>query len=91
MAGALAKGIHQAHPAEDIEVEVWEENIPVVHLFLKLRTQRRHAGMGAMVGFDYTPLFHLLDRQYPDRDDWEAAFDAFRIMEEAAIEAANTI
>lgn len=89
MAGKLAEMPRQAPQPEDIEVVVWEENLPAAVLFLRMFTQRRYAGMGAFVGFDYQPLFGFLDRDHKDRDAWEAAFADFRIMESAAVEAAN--
>ena len=88
MAGALARRAAQA-PPQDREIGVWAENLPAVNLFLELFTQRSYAGMGAFVGFRHEVLYARLDRLYQDKDRWEAAYADFRVMELAAVEAAN--
>lgn len=48
--------LHQA-AAERPALRVWEENWPVLRLFLAMATQWRHAGMaGLPVGLDYAAL-----------------------------------
>ena len=58
MSDAAALGIVMPEqPPEDFEV--WEENWPVVELFLRVQTQWR-TGMNGPIGLDYTAVAWVL-------------------------------
>lgn len=68
------------------EVEVWPENWPVVALFCRLGTQW-NAGHAGATGLRYEAVYPLLDRSYPDADEWDRALDDLQLMERAALAA----
>jgi len=74
------------YPHED--VEIWPENIPAYDLFAYMRTQWRGAGMG-VIGLDYTPLHHKMDRMQLTRDEYEDLEESIQVMEASAIGAMN--
>jgi len=39
---------------------------------------------------DYGPLFHRLDRLYPDPDDWQDAYADIRALERVALDAMHS-
>jgi len=72
---------------EDYEtdpVELLPENEVVFDLFCSLGTQWR-VGMSGATGLDYGALYPLLDRQYPDLNEWRQAFADIRAMEIEAL------
>jgi hypothetical protein len=75
---------------EDIEItyEVLPDNWPVFCLFEQVRTQWRSAGMGGVLGLDYTVVFRLLDR-IAEGTDWDEMLDDLRVMETAAMSTIN--
>lgn len=68
--------------------EVWEENGPVLELFLACATQWRMDGMsGTVLGLDYPGVEALLRlRKVRDR---AAVFADLQVMERAALEVLN--
>jgi hypothetical protein len=68
----------------DIEVDVWPENWPAVEIFLRLDTQWR-VGFGGATGLVYEALYPLLDRFFPDPDEWLQAFDDIQHLESVAL------
>lgn len=73
--------------AQDQTVHVWPENWPVWLLFCRASTQWRTGATGACIGLDYSSVFALLDRQFTDPADWQAAFDDLQHIERAALRA----
>ena len=69
-------------------VEVWPENLEAYELFAYMRTQWRGAGMG-IIGLDYTPLHHKMDRMQLTRNEYEDLEESIQVMEAAAIGAMN--
>lgn len=73
---------------EDYEgdpVEVWPENWTAVQLFRELRTQWRSGGMGGLIGMDYMPLFHKMDRLGLNAVEYAQLEDDIRVMEAEAL------
>ena len=71
--------------AED-DFEVWEENWPVVALFLRAQTQWRTT-MNGVLGLDYGAVAWLL-RLY-EVEDQRSMFEDLQVMEAAAMAALN--
>lgn len=71
---------------QNADCEVWPENWPIVQLFCRLSTQWQISMSGA-VGLKYESLYPLLDRHYPDADEWQQAFDDIQMMEREALSA----
>lgn len=71
------------------DVDVWPENEPAFFLFSALQTQWR-AGVTGLIGLDYTPLFHKMDRMSLSPEEYEELEDDIRTMEYAAIAAMNS-
>jgi hypothetical protein len=71
--------------AED-DFEVWEENWPVVGLFLRAQTQWRTT-MNGVLGLDYGAVAWLL-RLY-EVEDQRSMFEDLQVMEAAAMAALN--
>lgn len=42
--------------------------------------------MGGFLGLDYSALYPLLDRRFPDPDDWSLVFEDIQAMESAALD-----
>lgn len=57
-----------------------------MQLFLRLSTQWR-VGFNGPTGLDYTAVYPLLDRMFPDPVDWDLAFDDVQIIEREALAA----
>jgi hypothetical protein len=70
------------------EVDLWPDNWPAVRLFIRYSTQWR-AGGGGPIGLDYNPILHDLDRRNLPSDEYEALFDAVRVIETTALEELN--
>jgi hypothetical protein len=66
------------------DVEIWPENERAVNLFIKLSTQWR-AGMGGLIGLDYSPLFVLMERMKLTDADFDQVFDDIRVIEREAL------
>lgn len=81
-AKAAAAGYQFEHA--EFEIPVWEENLPVVQILIDMRRQL-NVSMGGAVGFIYASLYPLLDRVFPDPDQWMEAFRDFQVMESVAI------
>lgn len=58
----------------------------MVMLFCAIGTQW-NIGMGGPTGLRYEAIYPLLDRRYPDSEEWQQAFDDLQTMERAALEA----
>jgi hypothetical protein len=54
---AIIDAVQQDSPTYDFEV--FEENWPIVKLFMQMQTQWVVAGMGAFIGFNYQSLEFL--------------------------------
>jgi hypothetical protein len=65
------------------EFEVWEENWPVVELFLRVQTQWR-TGMSGVVGLDYTAVAWVL-RLIAEEANHRALLEDLQIMEGAVL------
>jgi hypothetical protein len=85
-ADAAALGIVMPEqPPEDFEV--WEENWPVVEMFLRAQTQWRTT-MNGLLGLDYGAVAWLL-RLY-EVEDQRALLEDLQIMEAAAMMVINS-
>jgi len=42
--------------------------------------------MGQLLGLDYSAVYPLLDRRFPDPDDWNLMFEDIQAMESAALD-----
>ncbi len=85
-ADAAALGIVMPEqPPEDFEV--WEENWPVVEMFLRAQTQWRTT-MNGVLGLDYGALAWLL-RLY-EVTDQRALLEDLQVMEAAAMMVINS-
>lgn len=71
----------------DEVVEVWPENVQAYNLFASLRTQWRSAGMAGVLGLDYNPLFHKMDRMELTAEEYLDLEDDIRAMEYEALAA----
>ncbi len=65
------------------DFEVWEENWPVVDLFLRVQTQWR-TGMSGVVGLDYTAVAWVL-RLIAEEANHRALLEDLQIMEGAVL------
>lgn len=63
--------------------EVWEENWPVLELFLKLQTQWR-VGMNGLIGMDYCAVAWVLKLMTPE-DQHLSLLEDLQIMEGAVL------
>lgn len=81
-----AAGLTEADFPEEV-VEIWPENVQAYNLFAALRTQWRSAGMAGVLGLDYTPLFHKMDRMSLTDEEYLDLEDDIRAMECAALSA----
>lgn len=68
------------------EFEVWEENWPIVEMFLRMQTQWR-IGMNGPTGLDYA-AFEWLCRLYPAKDT-ALLFEGVQLMEYTALSCFN--
>lgn len=68
------------------DFEVWEENWPVLEMFLRCQTQWRTT-MSGLLGLDYTAVAWLL-RLY-EVEDQRALLEDLQVMEGAAMMALN--
>jgi hypothetical protein len=85
-ADAAAFGIAlPEQPANDFEV--WEENWPVVEMFLRVQTQWRTT-MSGILGLDYAAVAWLL--KLYEVEDPRALLEDLQIMEAAAMMALNS-
>ena len=84
-----AAGLTEADFPDEV-VEVWPENVQAYNLFASLRTQWRSAGMAGVLGLDYTPLFHKMDRMGLTAEDYLDLEDDIRAMEYEALAAMHT-
>lgn len=84
-ADAAALGV--ALPEQPVEAfEVWEENWPVVEMFLRCQTQWRTT-MNGVLGLDYGAVAWLL-RLY-EVEDQRALLEDLQVMEAAAMAVLN--
>lgn len=81
-----AAGLTEADFPDEV-VEVWPENVAAYNLFASLRTQWRSAGMAGVLGLDYTPLFHKMDRMNLTAEEYLDLEDDIRAMEYEALTA----
>lgn len=70
--------------AKDWFFDLWEENWPVIDLYIQIQTQWR-VGMGGPYGLDYNVVFHELDRRDLDRDEYDELMASVRVIEETAL------
>lgn len=68
------------------DCEVWEENWPVLEMFLRCQTQWRTT-MGGLLGLDYGAVAWIL-RLY-EVEDQRAMLENLQIMESAAMAVLN--
>lgn len=66
------------------DIEVWDDNWPVLEFFMQYSTQWRLAANGP-VGFDYTILHHYLDRNKITGEAFENFINDFQVIEKAAL------
>lgn len=71
------------------EFEVWPENMAAITLFSTLSTQWI-VGTGGIVGLNYIPLFHCLDRMKLSEQEYDWLFNDVRVIESEALKAINT-
>lgn len=67
---------------------LWPEHVEPFLLFARLQTQWRTSATG-VIGMDYNVVLHELDRMSLDRDTYDDYFDAFRVLEFAAVKHIN--
>jgi hypothetical protein len=84
-AAAMGIPIPDVEPPKDFEV--WEENWPVVEMFLRVQTQWRTT-MSGVLGLDYGAVAWLL-KLYAVEDP-RALLEDLQIMEAAAMMALNS-
>lgn len=70
-------------PIEEEHYEVFEENWQTVLMFLRCQTQWRTAGMGGMIGMDYS-VIQWMFKVYKVEDERQQLED-LQIMEAAAL------
>ena len=69
-------------PARSLRApRLFPENRDAWDVFLRMTTQARVAGMGGVVGFDYTPLPFVFRMVGVGRDDWAETFEKVRALE----------
>lgn len=83
-----AIGLSRADYSEDDEevVEVWPENVPVYNLWHIVGDQWR-SGPGGIFSLDLLPVFHELDRQGLEREEYDAMLTGIKTMAAVALEA----
>jgi len=84
-AAALGVALPEQEPEGDFEV--WEENWPVVEMFLRAQTQWRTT-MNGVLGLDYGALAWLF-KMY-SVDDPRALLEDLQVMEAAALATINS-
>ena len=70
-------------PVEEEHYEVFEENWQTVLMFLRCQTQWRTAGMGGMIGMDYS-VIQWMFKVYKGENERQQLED-LQIMEAAAL------
>lgn len=75
---------------DDEALEVWPENWAVFRILTQLQTQWYRVGMtGQATGLNYASAFPLLDRAFPDPDEWDEALHDLTVAEIAALGVMN--
>lgn len=67
------------------QVDVWPDNVEALNLFIQFSTQWR-TGPGGVVGLDYTPLLHRMDRMELSTVRYDELLEDIRACEDAALE-----
>lgn len=70
------------------DVDVWDENWDVLHLYAKFSTQWR-VGMAGPTGLDMTIFFHELDRKKVPDDEYDEMLWKLSVIEDAALKHLN--
>lgn len=78
---------HARNAARRSETALWVDNVRSYQLFERFRTQMISVGMGGVVGLNYIPLQHYLDKTAKDDEDWEDLFSDFQACESAMVDA----
>ena len=69
---------------------IWPSHLPVVSLFLALRTQWRVTGFGRVLGLDYPSVVAAMDLRGVKRKRRGELFHQLRTMETAALGVLNS-
>lgn len=85
----LAKKQAAANKADGVLV-LYEENLRSYQLFERFRSQVISVGMGGIVGLNYIPVQHYLDRITKTDDEWEDLFSDFQACESAMVKAISS-
>lgn len=87
-AETLARTAHRPEDFPEPCVDLWLENEWPVALYTRLSSQWR-AGPGGLIGLDYGPLFHELDRVHLSAAEYDDTLSAVRVIERAALSILN--
>ncbi|UBB18370.1 DUF1799 domain-containing protein [Comamonas odontotermitis] len=89
MAGA--HNLVQQEPVAPRSICLFIDNIRSYEIFRRFRSQVVSVGMGGIVGLNYVPVHHYLDKTAKDDDEWEDLFSDFQACEAAMVEAIQKI
>ncbi len=67
------------------QVELWPECVLPIELFSRVATQWR-VGAGGPIGLDYNVVYHELQREALDSEQYDEVMAGIRIIERAALE-----
>ncbi len=67
------------------QVELWPECVLPIELFSRVATQWR-VGAGGPIGLDYNVVYHELQREALDGEQYDEVMAAIRVIERAALE-----
>ena len=74
---------HKKAKYEDMRrFKVWQEHWDVFKLYLRMRTQWRTT-FGGVIGLDYMPIFHELDRMDLPKSEYDGYFRCIQVLESA--------
>jgi hypothetical protein len=79
-------GLVLPEQARNDDFEVWEENWPVLEMFLRCQTQWRTT-MSGVLGLDYTAVAWVL--KLYEVEDHRSMLEDLQVMEAAAMTALN--
>ena len=66
---------------------VWPDNERAWHFFARIGTRWMYGPSGSPVGYRWEAIYPLMDREAPERDDWEELRFQLEVMEAAALAA----
>jgi hypothetical protein len=87
-AESLAGTAHRPEDFPEPTVGLWPDNEGAVNFYMRLSSQWR-AGPGGLIGLDYGPLFHEMDRAGLDQKQYDDTLHCIRVIERAALVILN--